>query len=73
VDGLERDLDGQATVIKIDFLGSLGRELAPRYGVNVLPSLLLFDRNGQVVARQGGMVDADAMRLAVAALEEHDD
>jgi thioredoxin-like negative regulator of GroEL len=70
VDGLEKDLRGQATVLHIDMLSDIGREIAGEYGVKSLPATLLFDGNGRLVYRDSGMPDADAIRAEVATLRE---
>ena len=70
MDGLEDDVEGQATVLRIDFMGSVGRQVASQHDVKVIPALLLFDGNGELLMRQGGFIDADEMRLAIFALSE---
>jgi thioredoxin-related protein len=67
VDGLERDLKGHATVLRLDLLSKVGKDAANLYGVKVVPSVLLFDGNGELVLRQSGKVDADPIRDQVAA------
>lgn len=54
VDGLERELAGDATVIRVDVMSSMGRTLASEYGVAALPTLLVFDGAGNIVLRDGG-------------------
>lgn len=54
VDGLERELTGAADVIRLDATGGLGQEIAQRYSVAGLPTLLVFDGRGNVVYREGG-------------------
>jgi thioredoxin-related protein len=68
VDGLEQDLKGRATVLRLDLLSGVGRDAASQYGVKVVPTTLLFDGSGQVILRQVGSVDADAIRVQVADL-----
>jgi hypothetical protein len=68
VDGLEQDLKGRAAVLRLDLLSGVGREAASTYGVKVVPTVLLFDGNGQVIVRQSGKVDAGPIRDRVAAL-----
>jgi len=65
VDGLEQDLTGRATVHRIDFMSPLGREVAAQYGVDYIPTLLLFDGNGQLIIRQQGLINADRIRYEV--------
>lgn len=68
MDGLEKDLRGRATVLRLDLLSGVGRDAARAYGVKVVPTTLLFDGNGQIVLRQTGSVDASAIRARVRAL-----
>jgi hypothetical protein len=70
VDGLEADLHGRAEVLRIDFLSGVGRAAARAYGVNIVPMMLLFDREGRVVLRDAGLPDAGAIKEQVAALTE---
>jgi hypothetical protein len=57
VDGIERDLKGKAEVIRLDILSGVGREVAARYGVPAIPTVLVLNRTGDVVYRQTGMPD----------------
>jgi thioredoxin-related protein len=60
VDGLERRLAGesgespQAQVLRLNVMDSVGRDLAIRYSVRRVPTLLLLDGDGNVVLRQVG-------------------
>lgn len=62
-------MTGQATVLRIDFLSSVGRELASQYDVGIIPGLLLFDGDGTLISKQQGLIDADAIRDAVSRLD----
>jgi hypothetical protein len=55
VDGLERDLDNQVAVIRLDILTDLGRSAAGLYGVRAVPTLLVVDGQGQVVHQTAGI------------------
>jgi len=55
VDGIEKDLRGRARVVRLNALGSPGRELAARYGVMGVPTTLVLDGAGTVVHRQVGI------------------
>ncbi|NDJ86400.1 MAG: hypothetical protein GYB66_10970 [Chloroflexi bacterium] len=69
MDRLEADLEGKATVIHIDFLSEVGREAAREYDVSIIPALLLFDGEGNLILTQKGMLNTGDMREAVANLE----
>ena len=48
VNGIEKDLQGQAKVVRLNLLSKLGRELARTYGVTAIPAMVIFDGGGQV-------------------------
>jgi thioredoxin-related protein len=54
VDGIERDLEGKAEVLRLGVMSGVGRELAVRYSVRRVPTLVLLDGNGDVVLTQAG-------------------
>jgi thioredoxin 1 len=56
VDGLEKQLAGKATVVRLDVMSKVGRAAAARYGVRGLPTLVLLDGAGQAVYSQAGIV-----------------
>ena len=56
MDGIERDLEDSATVVRLDLMSRVGREIAARYGVRSIPTLLVLD-DGHEVYRQDGMPD----------------
>ena len=51
MDGLERELEGQARVMRLSVMGSVGRELAARYGVLGVPTFVLLNGAGEVVLK----------------------
>ncbi len=65
VDRLERALQGQGEVIRLDVMSNLGLTVARMYGVRATPTLLVFDGAGNVVHRQVGIPNADAVLAAV--------
>lgn len=69
VDGLERQLEGQAELIRLNALGGLGREGAMRFDVRAVPTLLVFDGCGSVIERQVGMVAPARVVQAVQSAE----
>jgi thioredoxin-related protein len=66
VDRLEEELEGRAEVLRVNAFSRLGGSLAGRYGVRGVPTLLVFDGNGQVVYAQTGLPDRQAIDTAVA-------
>ena len=67
VDGLEQDLEGQAQVLRLGVMDGVGGELAMRYGVRGVPTLLVLNGAGEVVLKQTGVLDRAAI---VAEVEE---
>lgn len=65
VDGLEDDLAGQANVVRLDIMSSIGRQAAAHYGVRGLPTLLLVDGQGDAVLTQVGLIRPGAVRAEV--------
>jgi thioredoxin-related protein len=57
VDGLERELEGQARVVRLDVLSKLGRGVAQRHDVRSVPTFLIFDGQGNLIDRQVGFPD----------------
>jgi thioredoxin-related protein len=55
VDGIERALEGEVEVLRLGVMNAVGRELAIRYGVRSVPTLVLIDGNGDVVLKQAGL------------------
>jgi hypothetical protein len=56
VDGLERKLDGKASVIRLDLMSQIGRQAAAHYGVRAVPTLIVVNGEGQVALTQVGIV-----------------
>ncbi len=70
VDGLERELAGRADVIRLDATGGLGSQMARRFSVSGLPTLLVFDGQGSVVYRQSGPPSKERVLEAVRAVAD---
>ena len=68
VDRLERDLEGQAQVLRLSAWSSVGRQLASRYGVRGVPTFLLFDGTGELKHYQVGKLDADRVKAEIDSL-----
>jgi thioredoxin-related protein len=54
VDGLEKDLAGQAQVVRLSILSEVGREVAQRYGVRSVPTFLIFNGEGALIGQEAG-------------------
>lgn len=63
VDGLEREYEGRAVVLRVELRSSAGAELGERYGVDSVPSFLVFGPDGEVVGRFEGTSGAPVPEL----------
>jgi thioredoxin-related protein len=68
VDRLEKELEGEADVIRVNVMSDLGLTLAREYGVRATPTMLVFDGAGNVVHARAGVPDGSAVRAALAAV-----
>ena len=68
MDGLARDLDGKATVLRLDVLSPLGRQAAASFGVRGTPALIILDGQGAPVLTQHSLVRPWAVKRQVEAL-----
>lgn len=66
VDRLERELEGQARVVRLSVLSEMGREVAQRHGVRGVPTFLVFDGQGNLIERQVGFPDRGKIKALVA-------
>lgn len=55
VDGIERDLKGQAEVIRLSLLSEPGKSAARHYGVRGIPTFIIFDGTGHIVEQRAGV------------------
>lgn len=69
MDGLEKNLNGQANVVRLDIMSGLGRQAAGHFGVRGLPTLLLVDGNGQVVLAQAGIIRSGPVQAKIKQLD----
>lgn len=70
MDGIERELEGEAQVLRLSVTDNVGRQLAMRYGVRGVPTLVLLDGNGDVVLRQAGSPRREEILTAIERLPE---
>ena len=68
MDGIERDLEDQADVLRLRVTDSVGRQLAARYAVRQVPTLVVLDGGGNVVLRQSGRLSRAEVVEAVEGL-----
>jgi thioredoxin-related protein len=65
VDGLERELEGQARVVRLSALNAMGQEVAQRYDVRGVPTFLIFDGQGELIGRQVGFPNRSEIKALV--------
>ena len=68
VDGIERDLKGRAQVIRLSVISEVGSQVARRYGVRGVPTLILLDAEGNLVDQIIGVPSRDGIVDRVNAL-----
>jgi thioredoxin-related protein len=68
VSRLERDLEGQAQVLRVNAGSQVGRQLAAQYRVRGVPTFLLFDGSGQVIHVQVGRLAAERVKTEIESL-----
>ena len=61
MDRLEQQLKGQAEVIRVNLMDQMGATLAGRYSVRAVPTMLVFDGEGNVVYSRAGIPNAGAI------------
>lgn len=64
-DRIERDLGDRVQFVRLSVVEGAGRELAVRYGVRSLPTLIVLDGNGLVVLKQAGRPSREDVLSAV--------
>ncbi|MDY7076232.1 MAG: thioredoxin family protein [Chloroflexota bacterium] len=65
VDGLERELEGQAQVVRLSVLSEMGRTVAQRHDIRAVPTFLIFDDQGRLIERQVGLPDRSKIKALV--------
>ena len=68
VDGIERDLKGRAEVVRINLMSKVGREVAARYRVSAVPTVLVV-AGSKAVYRHTGMPDRGEVVARTVAVE----
>lgn len=57
---IEDSLWDRTTVVRVDLMSRIGREIAAQYGIRGVPTLLVM-REGSEMMRQVGRIDDDAV------------
>lgn len=61
VNGFKEETAGRVDVVHLNLLSAAGREVGGRYGVKVAPTSLLFDSEGELLARVNGVPKKDKL------------
>ena len=59
-------MEGQARVVRLSALSQMGQEMARRYGVQGVPTFLIFDGQGNLIGRQVGFPNRGEIKALVA-------
>jgi hypothetical protein len=65
VDGLERELQGKASVLRLDVVSRVGGQAAAMYGVGGVPAVVVVDGTGKRAFSQAGLIKSDAVLASV--------
>jgi thiol-disulfide isomerase/thioredoxin len=67
VDQLERDLEGEATVLRLNVKDQVGLTLASRWGIVGTPTFFVVNGKGDIIYAQAGAPDVEGIKAAVVA------
>jgi thioredoxin-related protein len=65
VDGIERELEGGAQVVRLSVMDNVGGQLALRYGARGVPTIVVLDGAGEVVYVKTGSPNRGEILAAV--------
>ena len=65
VDGIERELEGKAQVVRLSVMDNVSGQLALRYGARGVPTLVVLDGAGEVVYVKTGSPNRGEILAAV--------
>lgn len=69
VDRIENQLGQKAVLVRVDVGTDAGLQIAQRYGIRAIPSLLVLDSGGVVVYSHTGVPGAAAVLAAIQGLD----
>ncbi len=52
---------GKVDVVHLNLVSAVGREIGGQYGVKVVPTTLLFNRDGELLTRVNGVPKKDEL------------
>jgi hypothetical protein len=65
VDAVEKQYQGQLSVIRLDIQSPVGRALAPVYDFQYTPTFIYFDAQGREQWRSVGSLDTGRLRQSL--------
>ena len=65
VNGLQAELAGKLTVLRVDINSPAGREMSAQTGSGATPTFIFYDASGNELWRQIGSLDAEKVRASV--------
>ena len=65
VNGLQAELAGKLTVLRVDINSPAGREMSAQTGSSATPTFIFYDGSGNELWRQIGSLDAEKVRASV--------
>lgn len=67
VDGIENKLAGEVEIIRLDVTSRVGRDAMRHYRVRIMPTLIVLDGCGEMVATYVGIPNPDRVIQSVRA------
>ena len=65
VDAMETDLDGIATVVRVNADEQVGRDASRRYTMRMVPTFIVLSADGTEIHRESGRPDTERIKRAV--------
>lgn len=61
MNGVKEEMVGKVDVVHLSMLSAVGHDVGGRYGVKAVPTTLLFNGEGELVARVNGVPKKDTL------------
>jgi len=65
VDGIEQEFEGRLSVIHIDVLDPVGKQVGRHFEFKYTPTFILFDSEGEELWRTVGAINPDDVRQSL--------
>jgi thioredoxin-related protein len=70
VNGFKEEMVGTVDVVHLSMMSAVGREVGGRYSVEVVPTSLLFDKQGKLIKRVNGVPNKQDLVAQIQRREE---